>query len=65
MNEYTIGTMNVRWKKIKNTTRRLENVAFNSTDDLKAILKYHAIDECLLIQLRFNNVNRETMTNTS
>ena len=46
-NECTIGAMNTRWEKYQKTRqRRLENVAFSSTDDLVAILKYHAIGEC-------------------
>ena len=49
MNECTIGTMNTRWKKPKTRQCRLENVAFSSTDDLVAILKYHATDKRLLM----------------
>jgi len=40
----------MRWKKYQKTRQwKLENVAFSSTDDLVAILKYHATDKRLLM----------------
>ena len=49
MNECTIGTMKTRCRTNQKHDNGLENVAFSSTDDLIAILKYHTIDECLLM----------------
>jgi len=46
MNECTRWTMNTRWKKTKT---RNGDLRMWHTDDLMAILKYHAIDECFLM----------------
>jgi len=47
----------------KNKT--VENETVNNVSGLITDVKYHAINECSLLYLRFNKVNCETMTNTS